>query len=203
MKRSAALWAVALATCVPVPVAVHAAVRQVAASEPRVDKVATLASHLPAWRGEDRPPLRADSPAPTPPPAAPVAPPPPAVEVATPPGTTPAPAPPPDADPPATVALGVQESETPAYATRLSRTSVPAGDVAVQLQNTGMDPHDLLIVRTDGTGEQTHIAEVAPGHVATRRVTLAPGTYRFSCTLAAPSSHDAAGMHATLTVTGG
>jgi len=101
------------------------------------------------------------------------------------------------------VALGVQVSETPDYVMRLSRASVPAGNVTVQLQNTGEDEHNLRIVRFDGTGAATELPEAGPGTTVTRSVRVAPGRYRLSCTLTAPSSHDEAGMHATLTVTAG
>lgn len=110
----------------------------------------------------------------------------------------PAPAPP---TPPAATALGVQEHESPTYTTVLSRTAVPAGRVTVQLQDTGEDAHDLRILRTDGTGDPVDLPLTQPGATTTRTVDLAPGTYRLFCTLTSPSSHDMAGMHATLTVT--
>ncbi len=158
--------------------------------------------HLPAYRGPENPPLGgagaaapdvfAPAPASAPPAQGPGAPG----------GTTTSPASP-SAGPDAVVALGVQVSETPDYVMRLSRTSVPAGNVTVQLQNTGEDEHNVRIVRFDGTGAATELPDVGPGATATRTVRFTPGRYRLACTLTAPTSHDEAGMHATLTVTAG
>jgi plastocyanin len=79
---------------------------------------------------------------------------------------------------------------------------VAAGALTVQLRNTGEDAHNLRIARSDATGTPIDIPSTAPQSTTTRIVTLAAGTYRLFCTLTAPSSHDDAGMHATLTVTG-
>lgn len=113
------------------------------------------------------------------------------------PGT--APSEPPTTD--GTQALGVRETEDPAYVTTLSRPSVRAGSVLVQLQNVGADPHNLRIIRSDGSGPATQFADVAPNATSTKAVNFTQGTYRLFCTLTAPESHDAAGMNATLTVT--
>lgn len=156
--------------------------------------------HLPAYRGPENPPLGgagAGAPdvfMPGPPAATPVQGP-----GATG-GTTTSPASP-SGGPDAVVALGVQVSETPDYVMRLSRASVPAGNVTVQLQNTGEDEHNVRIVRSDGTGVATELPDVQPGGTVTRTVRFTPGRYRLACTLTAPTSHDDAGMHATLTVT--
>lgn len=152
--------------------------------------------HLPAYRGPENPPLvgavAAPAPAAAPPaPAAPAAPPP-----------APLPLPPPPG-PGTTVALGVRETETPDYVTVLSRPSVPAGDVTVELQNTGEDPHNLRIIRTDGKGPVTFFPSIEPGATATRTVTFTVGSYRLYCTLTDTVSHDAAGMNATLIVNPG
>lgn len=160
------------------------------------------AGHLPAYKGPENPPLggadaaEPDFSVPSPSSATPTQRP-----GTT--GTTTSSPPPPTASPDAVVALGVQESETPDYVMRLSRTSVPAGTVTVQLQNTGEDEHNLRIVRSDGTGSATEFAETAPGTTVTRSVRFASGRYRLSCTLTEPTPHDAAGMHASLTVTAG
>lgn len=99
-------------------------------------------------------------------------------------------------------ALGVQASETPAYRMLLSRTTVAAGDVRVQLRDTGEDPHNLVIERTDGTGDAIAVPLTQPGTATTQTVRLSPGSYRFYCSLTAPVVHEAAGMRATLLVTG-
>ena len=159
------------------------------------------AGHLPAYRGPENPPLgsagaTADQFDPAGP-ASSTAP----AGAAPAPGTTTTPASPPAGGPTAVVALGVQETETPDYVMRLSRTALPAGEVTVQLQNTGEDAHNLRIVRSDGKGAATQFPDAEPGSTATRTVRFAPGSYRLACTLTEPTSHDTAGMNATLTVT--
>ncbi len=137
-----------------------------------------------------RPPLRGiaiGSPSlPAPPPPVPPAPP------------DPVPTTPTVPPPACPTALGVSEAE---YYTRLSRSTVCPGALTVELRNAGMDDHDLKILDTDSgqvvaTWEVTH-----PGTAAQRHVVLAAGSYRLFCTLSdGNGSHDAQGMHATLTV---
>ncbi|QEC48178.1 hypothetical protein FSW04_11765 [Baekduia soli] len=110
----------------------------------------------------------------------------------------PDPGPPP---PPAAAAVGVQLDDTPDYRAQLSRASVIAGSVTLQLQNVGEDPHNLRVVRLDGTGTPVDLPQTAPGASTTRTLALTAGQYYVYCTLTAPVSHEAAGMHATLTVT--
>ena len=148
--------------------------------------------HLPAYAGAQRPALTGASP-----PAAQ-----PTFTATTGPATPPPTEPGPPTEPPPvpTAALGVLARE---YTTTLSRSRIAPGEVTVQLQNVGEDPHDLRIVRTDATGDPVQFPETAPGATTTRQVRFTPGTYRLLCTLNAPSSHDAAGMNATLTVAAG
>ena len=80
-----------------------------------------------------------------------------------------------------------------------SRTTLAAGTVAVELDNRGQDPHNLRIERADTTGNPFDFAVAQPGSVSSRRLDLAPGTWKLYCTLA---GHEAAGMHALITVTG-
>ena len=110
---------------------------------------------------------------------------------------------PPDAPAPTTAAptatapvtrIGVVARE---FSLTLSRTSVSAGAVGVQLQNFGQDPHNLRVERVDGTSAPTDFATTEPGSLQSQTVTLAPGAYKLYCTL---PGHDAAGMHATLIV---
>lgn len=115
------------------------------------------------------------------------------------PATTPAP---PSLPTPPPATLGVQASETPAYRMLLSRTSVAAGEVRVQLRDTGEDPHNLVIGRADGTGDAVAVPLTQPGASTTQTVRLRAGTYRLYCSLTAPVVHETAGMRATLTVTG-
>jgi hypothetical protein len=104
---------------------------------------------------------------------------------------------------PVVPAVSVTVDETPDYVALLSRPSVPAGQVRIQLQNAGEDPHNLRVMREDGTGEATDFAVLDPGAHATRTLSLTAGRYRLFCTLTAPVSHDAAGMSATLDVSAG
>jgi plastocyanin len=90
---------------------------------------------------------------------------------------------------PTTANLGVTARE---FSLVLSRRSVPAGPVRVQLVNRGEDPHDLAIAGA------LAIPQVGPGLTATGTTALAPGTYALVCTL---EGHAEAGMRATLTVT--
>ncbi len=99
-----------------------------------------------------------------------------------------------------TATLGVQTLDTPDYRMLLSRTSVRAGGVRVQLRNGGEDPRNLLLQRADSSGDALAVPLTSPGATATQTFGLAAGTYRLFCTLTAPVVHDAAGMHATLTV---
>jgi plastocyanin len=98
-------------------------------------------------------------------------------------------------------AVGVTVKDTPSYLAQLSRASVPAGTVTVQLQNRGEDPHNLRIVPTDHDGPAVDLPLTDPDATATQAVTLTPGHYFLFCTLTVPVNHSAAGMNATLTVT--
>jgi hypothetical protein len=101
------------------------------------------------------------------------------------------------APPRPTVALSAHESE---FRIRLSRESVPAGRVVIELANVGQDPHDLNLVRSDGPGTGYTFGQARPGTHAAKTVTLAAGTWRLWCSL---PGHEAKGMRATLRVTGG
>jgi plastocyanin len=95
---------------------------------------------------------------------------------------------------PTPAALGVREHE---YRIGMSRLSVAAGRVIVELDNEGQDGHDL---RVAPTGSQTPVLsfdELRSGARTTKTVTLRPGTYRLWCSL---PGHEAAGMHAVLLV---
>jgi plastocyanin len=111
----------------------------------------------------------------------------------TPPGPTP---PPPPACP---TAVGVSEGE---WFTTPSRTSLCAGKkVTWELDNVGMDDHNLTVVDL-GTGTVVGTWDIVhPGAQAAKSLTLPAGTYRLFCTLSSDgSSHDALGMNAILTV---
>jgi plastocyanin len=97
---------------------------------------------------------------------------------------TPAPAP--------AARLGVTARE---WSLVLSRSTLPAGRALVQLQNIGEDAHNLRI-ESAATVFDVPLAE--SGEVREADGTLPAGDYRVYCAL---PGHDAAGMHARLTVT--
>jgi len=103
--------------------------------------------------------------------------------------------------PPQQQALGATVDERDGYTMLLSRTTLTAGSVVVQLINQGEDPHNLRIVRTSPSGgAPVDLPEAAPQQQSSKTLTLAGGTYYLYCTLTTPVSHEAAGMHATLRV---
>lgn len=99
--------------------------------------------------------------------------------------TTPAP------PPPARVQVVAQE-----YSLGLSRTTVKAGHVIVELVNHGQDAHDLDLQRI-GSHHIYRFPKVEPGQYADREWRLRPGKYRIWCNIA---DHKMRGMHALLRV---
>jgi len=80
----------------------------------------------------------------------------------------------------------------------LSRSSVPAGPLRLQLENLGEDDHDLRIIGPRGT-VRAETGRVRPGRLGEIRTRLSRGRYTLVCTV---GDHDAAhGMTATLIVT--
>jgi plastocyanin len=96
------------------------------------------------------------------------------------------------APPPARVQVVAQE-----FRYSLSRQVVKAGRAIVELRNIGQDAHDLVLERADGTRVVVRWPEAQPGQVVDRTVTLKPGLYRFTCSVA---NHRALGMQALLRV---
>jgi hypothetical protein len=94
---------------------------------------------------------------------------------------------------PAPARLGVGASE---FHLVLSRPSVRAGVVEIELQNTGQDPHDLRVRRVGGTRTFT-IPLTKPGARREIAIHLRPGRYRLWCSVA---GHRALGMQALLRV---
>jgi plastocyanin len=114
------------------------------------------------------------------------------------PGTT---TPPTTTLPPSVPAVGVTLDDRGAYSARLSRATVTAGAVVVQLINQGEDDHNLRVVPVDHAGATVDVPLTGPGQNTTRTLTLTAGTYRVFCTLTTPVDHETAGMNATLQVT--
>jgi uncharacterized cupredoxin-like copper-binding protein len=91
---------------------------------------------------------------------------------------------------------------------------VPAGNVSLDVNNTGPDDHELIIVRTTGAlplrgdgvtvdedaVESRTVGALEPGLGArSLHIRLQPGTYEFICNM---QGHYLAGMHRRVTVTG-
>jgi uncharacterized cupredoxin-like copper-binding protein len=87
--------------------------------------------------------------------------------------------------------LGVSAKE---FHLVLSRPSVKAGHVEIELQNDGEDVHDLRLRRIGGT-RTYRIPGTRPGHRTTIEISLLPGRYRLWCSVA---DHRALGMQALL-----
>ncbi|MSO40445.1 MAG: hypothetical protein EXQ70_00835 [Solirubrobacterales bacterium] len=93
--------------------------------------------------------------------------------------------------PPSTT-LGVRANE---WHLILSRGSVDAGELKVQLRNEGEDPHNLHL---ELAGSPSYSFEdLDPGQIADRTLPLTPGTWKLYCSLA---GHEDAGMRASLVV---
>lgn len=102
--------------------------------------------------------------------------------------------------PPSVQAVGVTVDDRTGYTARLSRATVTAGSVVVQLINQGEDDHNLRVVPTDHAGAAVDFPLTGPATNATKTLTLTAGSYRLFCTLTTPVNHETAGMAATLTV---
>jgi hypothetical protein len=94
---------------------------------------------------------------------------------------------------PAAARLGVQAFE---FRFVLSRPTLPAGELVVELHNRGEDPHNLNLQRRDGP--LLELPETESLGRAERRFSVQPGTYRLWCSL---PLHAESGMETTLLVT--
>ncbi|MGB2874839.1 MAG: hypothetical protein WBB76_05105 [Gaiellaceae bacterium] len=94
---------------------------------------------------------------------------------------------------PAPARLGVSAKE---YHLVLSRASVKAGQVVIELDNTGEDVHDLLLRRIGGTKTYS-LPTTTPGERVQLQAFLRPGRYRLWCSIA---DHAQLGMRAVLRV---
>lgn len=96
----------------------------------------------------------------------------------------------------------------------LGSATVPAGQVVLDITNSGTVVHELVVLRTDvleGTlparatdaskaeeiGDIAEAEDIDPGKTATLTLTLSPGRYMLICN---EPGHHQAGMHATLLV---
>src|SRR4051812_5550108 len=80
----------------------------------------------------------------------------------------------------------------------LSRQSVKAGSVSVELVNFGMDNHNLVIKNAKPGSKPITFKQLAPRGRAERTLRVTPGKYALWCSV---SNHRARGMRATLVVT--
>jgi plastocyanin len=141
------------------------------------------------WWSCDSPPTPAATPGAPAPDAAPAA--------TSTPGAAPAPTPPPEPEPelePGPTRLSVKAAE---YSYLLSRQTLDAGEVTIELDNRGQDAHNLNLQPVGSEEAPLEIAETESLQRRTARFTLQPGTYRLWCSL---PTHDEEGMHATLVV---
>ena len=84
------------------------------------------------------------------------------------------------------------------FGLQLSKATVSAGDVRVEFNlSRAEDPHNLWLVREDGSGTPSGFDEAPSGAVVAKTLALTRGRWRLFCSL---SGHEAAGMRATLTV---
>lgn len=90
--------------------------------------------------------------------------------------------------------LGVKAIE---YSYTLSRPEVSAGEVIIELNNQGEDPHNLVLEHEGTEDPDLEIPSTPSLTQASSRLSLSPGTYRLYCSL---YKHEAKGMQATLVV---
>jgi plastocyanin len=83
------------------------------------------------------------------------------------------------------------------YYFTLSRPKVKAGEVTVELNNQGEDPHNLNLRREGDTGEPLQIPEADSLQRNVASFDLPAGKYRLWCSL---PEHEEKGMSTTLTV---
>jgi plastocyanin len=106
------------------------------------------------------------------------------------PGQAPAPAGDPAApgtiDPPAPVAstIGAEAYDFGTFVLRLTKPSVPAGDLTIYFHNNDVSDHNLWIQPPPSVGVPTQISEaVGENGGATKTVAVSPGTWRLYCSL--------------------
>jgi len=84
------------------------------------------------------------------------------------------------------------------FGLQLSKPAVSAGNVRVEFNlSRAEDPHNLWLVREDGTGSPHSFDEEPSGAVVAKTLALTRGRWTLFCSL---SGHEAAGMRAVLTV---
>ncbi|WP_027007042.1 plastocyanin/azurin family copper-binding protein [Conexibacter woesei] len=121
----------------------------------------------------------------------------PAVDPTTSPAVVAPPTTPPTSDP-APAPLTRLQTTAREWSLTLSRPTIAAGALSLQLVNAGEDAHDLHVRPAAGGADLLSATTTASGATTTISGSLLAGTYTLYCSL---PGHEAAGMHATLTVT--
>jgi Copper binding proteins, plastocyanin/azurin family len=113
------------------------------------------------------------------------------------PGSQPGPEPEP---PPRRVSVKAEDAQVEDFSFSLSRPFVVSGEVTVELNNQGQDPHNLNLRREGSEDSPLEVGEAGPGESRVARLTLPPGTYRLWCSL---PQHEEWGMNVDLEVRDG
>jgi hypothetical protein len=117
------------------------------------------------------------------------------------PAPEPAPIPGPEPEPlPRRVSVKAEDDKAEAFSFTLSRLFVISGEITIELNNQGQDPHNLNIRPEGSEDPPLEVGEAGPGEHRVARVTLAPGTYRLWCSL---PQHEEWGMNVGLEVKDG
>jgi hypothetical protein len=106
----------------------------------------------------------------------------------------PTPEPQPQPEDPTIQRLGVTAKE---WSYTLSRPERQAGELVIELNNQGEDPHNLNLQLADESGPELSLATIGPGGQSKGKFNVPAGEYHLWCSL---DGHEAAGMSATLVV---
>lgn len=110
-----------------------------------------------------------------------------------PPGTEPEP-------PPRRVSVKADDATPEEFSFSLSRPFVVAGEVTVELNNQGQDPHNLNLRAAGSEDAPLEVGEAGPGESRVARFSLPPGNYQLWCSL---PQHEEWGMNVDLEVRAG
>jgi hypothetical protein len=115
------------------------------------------------------------------------------------PGPTPQPGPEPE-PPPRRVSVKADDATPEHFSFGLSRPFVVAGDVTVELNNQGQDPHNLNLRLAGSADPPLEVGEAGPKESRVAHFGLSPGTYQLWCSL---PQHEEWGMSVELEVRSG
>ena len=80
--------------------------------------------------------------------------------------------------------IGAEAYDFGSFVLRLTKTSVPAGNLTIYFRNYDVSDHNLWVQRPRPSGVPTQISEaVGEGGGATKTVAVTAGTWRFYCSL--------------------